>query len=220
MQVLKYDIPCKKENQYSKISIFFSFSNNRLHIVSWNQNAFFISTATSIHRTSQQAPINPSPDTNTMNAPITMKTMDRLLARSPSLHPATFTLFRAGVTSEERAFIFTNIPAIKSPKPRACNFSHKTEKLVHFVLSMTKKRNYFSKTGVQKWKKNNMYMCIYVMSKYRIVYSIFYLQFRKHKCISIDLICKTIRKDDFAESFSQKLETFNNVKFQALNLIQ
>lgn len=128
MQVLKYDIPCKKENedkivnQILKKSLFFSFSNNRLHIVSWNQNAYFISTTTSIHLTLQQAPISPRPDTNTMNAPITMKTMDRLLARSPSLYPATFTLFRAGVTSEESAFILTNIPATNSPKPRTCNF--------------------------------------------------------------------------------------------------
>lgn len=47
---------------------------------------------------------------------------------------------------------------------------------IHFKHDQ--KGNYFSKTGVQKWKKNIMYMCIYVMSKYRIVYSILYLQFR------------------------------------------
>lgn len=117
-------------------------------------NCFYISTTTSIHLTSQQPPITPRPDTNTMNAPITMKTMDRLLARSPSLYPATSTVFRAGVTSEERAFIFTNIPAIKSPKPRACNFSHKTEKLVHFIFSMTKKVIIFVYKRVFKYERN------------------------------------------------------------------
>lgn len=141
---------------------FFSFSNNRLHIVSWNQNAFFMSTTTSIHLTSQQAPINPSPDTNKMNAPITMKTMDRLLARSPSLYPATSTLFRAGVTSEERAFIFTNTPAIKSPKPRTCNFLHKTEKLVHFILSMTKKVIILVKRVFKNGRKISC-TCVYML---------------------------------------------------------
>lgn len=124
---------------------------------------YLISTTTSIHLTSQQAPINPSPDTNTMKTPITMKTMDRLLARSPSLYPATSTLLRAGVTSEERAFIFTNIPATKSPRPRTCNFSHKNGKIISsFIFCMTKQVIILIK---RVFKNERIMSGIYVMYK-------------------------------------------------------
>lgn len=63
------------------------------------------------------AAISPSPAAMRINAPVTKKKMDILLAKSPSLNPTNLTLFRAGVTSEERALFLTTAPATKNPTP-------------------------------------------------------------------------------------------------------